>query len=118
MEMETQTLLMRISTYAFLLVIIFVKVFALERAIMSRFVEDYSDEKHSLYAWVEKCFRKTDENPQEAEEVAQDQIRSSDGEESERDGPNFSTTNIKLLRNHSENYLNHVQAQKRHTTNF
>ena len=52
-QIEPQQLINRISMYAFLLVIFFVKVFALERGIMARFVEDYDEEKHALSPWLE-----------------------------------------------------------------
>ena len=58
--------------YAFLFVIIFVKVFALERGIMARFVEDYDEERHNLPKWFEKCMGLGDH--EEEEEQTEDEI--------------------------------------------
>ena len=42
----------RITTYAFLFVVIFAKVYFLERGTMSRFVEDYNEDLHQLPSWI------------------------------------------------------------------
>ena len=65
---------MRVSMYAFLFVIIFVKVFSLERGIMARFVEDYDDEKHSLPTWIENCLGKTVEEEEDEVELHLNQL--------------------------------------------
>ena len=41
--------------YAFLLIIMYVKVFALERGVMARLVEDYDEKRHSLLGWIANC---------------------------------------------------------------
>ena len=55
-QIESSQWITRISMYAFLLGIMYIKVFALERGVMARMVEDYDEEKHSLVGWFANCF--------------------------------------------------------------
>ena len=43
---------MQAATYIFLFVVIFAKVYALERGTMARFVEDYNEDMHKLPSWI------------------------------------------------------------------
>ena len=42
----------RFTTYMFLFVVIFAKVYFLERGTMKRFVEDYNEDLHKLPSWI------------------------------------------------------------------
>ena len=67
---DSNAWIMRMTFYAFLFIVIFVKVYALERATMCRFVEDYNEDVHKLPDRC--CFGKAGNDDFAVDEIASD----------------------------------------------
>ena len=77
-DSDTNTKLMKLATYVFLFLIIFVKVYVLERGTMSRFVEDYNEDVHKFTRFVNYFFDKTSNEVIEEEKGESDDDKKSD----------------------------------------
>ena len=119
---DTNTKLIRLTTYVFIFLVIFIKVYVLERGTMSRFVEDYNEEVHELPSGINYFFGKSIgvDNDTIEEEAVSDLDHKSEEEDSEVfENKNKEKIGVVLReRSASERYNKHVQASRRGTVNL
>ena len=124
-ETDINTKLMQVATYVFLFLVIFAKVYVLERGTMSRFVEDYIEDVHKFSKFINYFFDKTgDDVIKEEMEVISDADSKADEDDSEiykwpnKGGDKKIANALARGRSPSERYNRHVQSSRRGTVNL